>query len=168
MAKKKDFLADFNFGKFENLGSGVEIPISNSLKTVPDSTPGNSTGDDRPKTGQVKKEKAQPRQERPKGGSKAKVEIPVLNFANKGVRAMVNVVPTSVVPTPVPKRTSIKDADIDLLELGALPSKEEKVLYLAMRGWSLKVEQRRNGLYHYATKYIKRKKKRIYLGPVSR
>lgn len=163
MAKKKDFLVDFSFSKFENLSGGIEIPISNSLKTAKGTIPGNSTIDDGQQS-QGENEQVQSHRARSKPKSKAKVEIPVLNYSNKGVRAMVNVVPTSVVPTP--KRESIKDADIDVLELGSLTTKEEKVLYLAMRGWSLKVEQRRNGLYHYATKYIKRKKQRIYLGPI--
>jgi hypothetical protein len=163
MAKKKDLLGDFSFSKFENLGNGVEIPISNSLKTATDAVPGKDIIDKK----QTGKGKAPARQEQPKSKGKANVEIPAFDFANKKVSALINVVPTSVVPA-TPKRESIKDRDIDLTELGALTTKEEKVLYLAMRGWSLKVEQRRNGLYHYATKYIKRKKKRIYLGPISR
>ena len=78
--------------------------------------------------------------------------------------------PTSskkVVPTNAPKKQTIVDSDINLSEFGALKTKDDKVLYLAMRGWSLKVEQRRNAFFHYATKYISRKKKRIYLGSIN-
>ena len=53
--------------------------------------------------------------------------------------------------------------EIDLLEYGALQTKQERISYLAIRGWSLKIEQRGNGLYYYATKYFERKKKRIYV-----
>lgn len=92
----------------------------------------------------------------------------------KVVNTSPKVVPTSpkVVNTPpkvvnTPKRQKIVDSDINLSELGALKTKDEKVVYLAMRGWNLKVEQRRNTLYHYATKYIGRKKTRIYLGSIN-
>ena len=87
----------------------------------------------------------------------------------KVVPTMPKVVPTmpKIVPANAPKKQTIVDSDINLAEYGALKTKDEKVLYLAMRGWSLKVEQRRNAFFHYATKYISRKKKRIYLGSVN-
>ena len=93
---------------------------------------------------------------------------------------MTNVVPTIepiVVPTveflTEPKRLSrkakqrITPEDLNVEEIGALATKQEKVSYLAMRGWSLKVERRKNTFYHYATKWIKRKKKRFYMGSIN-
>ncbi len=56
--------------------------------------------------------------------------------------------------------------DLDLVEFGALQNKQERITYLAVRGWSLKVESRGNGFYHYTTRYVNRKKKRLYLGSV--
>jgi hypothetical protein len=63
-------------------------------------------------------------------------------------------------------RQRITPEDLGMLEFGALPNKQERITYLAIRGWSLKVEPRGNGFYHYATRYVNRKKKRLYLGSV--
>ena len=54
----------------------------------------------------------------------------------------------------------------NLAEIAALKTKQQKIVYLAMRGWSLKEEKRGKHLYHYMTKYLNRKKKRFYLGRV--
>jgi hypothetical protein len=57
--------------------------------------------------------------------------------------------------------------DLNMAEYGALQTKQDKIVYLSMRGWSLKVEVRGNTLYHYATRYVNRQKKRLYLGSVN-
>jgi hypothetical protein len=58
--------------------------------------------------------------------------------------------------------------DLNMAEYGALQTKQDKIVYLSMRGWSLKVEVRGNTLYHYATRYVNRRKKRLYLGSVNK
>jgi hypothetical protein len=63
-------------------------------------------------------------------------------------------------------RQRITPEDLNMAEFGALQNKQERITYLAIRGWSLKVEPRGNGFYHYATRYVNRKKKRLYLGSV--
>ncbi len=178
MAKKKDFLGDFEFKKLDNLSNGLEIPTTNQLKQRETPVEGKKT---------VK----EPQQSvetltTPKTHLKRhRIDLPNLDYNNKGeVKSMVNVVPTSsnVVPTSKkeakelptnrksqavkPQRQSITNYGFDKDEFGALTTKDDKVLYLAMRGWSLKIEKRRNALFHYATKYINRKKVRIYLGSV--
>ena len=80
-----------------------------------------------------------------------------------------------VVPTQEPKykgltrrqKQRILPEDLNMSEYGALATKQEKITYLAMRGWSLKEEIRGNTFYHYATRYVNRKKKRLYLGSVN-
>lgn len=158
---KKNFLADFEFKKFDNLSSGLEIPTTNSLKGSV-----NHEVEKKPKIEPVEKVVLK---------KKKQVELPKLNYKKKEVKPLVHVVPTSpknsVVDTYKPifvVPTFLKKTDLgfDKNEL-ALLSKEEKILFLAMRGWTLKVERRRNGLFHYATKYINRKKQRIYLGSIN-
>lgn len=185
---KKNLLGSFEFKKLEGLTNGIKIPISNSLKQ-----------DDKSKIVVPTNEPIEKKVKKPvnvaKSSSKAtKTNEATLprnyNFEGKGVKQMVNVVPTAekVVPTktakkvlptkptkqlstsldkPKKEKISFDTSDLDLQEFGAIESKQEKALYLAMRGWSLKVEQRRQTLYHYATKYIKRKKQRIYLGSIN-
>lgn len=167
---KKNLLGDFEFKKFDNLNNGIEIPVSNSLKVKKESEEKNAVP-----TKPVEQKKVVSKEEK-----RTPIDLPNLNYIDKEqIKPLVNVVPTSspkkvvstntpkVVPTSAPKKQTIVDSDINLSEYGALKSKDEKVLYLAMRGWSLKVEQRRNGFFHYATKYISRKKKRIYLGSIN-
>jgi hypothetical protein len=43
-------------------------------------------------------------------------------------------------------------------------NKNDKINYLARRGWRISCEVRKNQPYDYAVKYINRQKKRIYLG----
>jgi hypothetical protein len=108
-----------------------------------------------------------------------------LEVDSKAFTPMTNVVPTIedinvptnkpvIVPTSEPKfkglskraRQRITPEDLNLEEFGALKNKQERISYLALRGWSLKVEPRGNGFYHYATRYVNRKKKRLYLGSI--
>ena len=55
------------------------------------------------------------------------------------------------------------DSSIDNNVLNCM-SREDKLIYLASRGWRLNAEVRGHQVYDYAVKYINRKKQRIYLG----
>ena len=163
MAKKKNFLEDFEFKKLDNLSNGLEIPVTNPLKQQKTVSEGTEKEWEPVEHKQI--------QETLKTNLKEhSVELPNFDYKNKGVKPMVNVVPTSKAnkeEQAKPQRQSMTDYGFDKEEFGALTTKEDKVTYLAMRGWSLKVEIRRNALFHYATKYINRKKKRIYLGSIN-
>lgn len=185
---KKNLLGDFEFKKFDNLSNGIEIPVTNSLKAKKEAVQKNVVPTPVVPTKSVEEKKVLSKER------KSPIDLPNFNYKGKEeVKPLINVVPTSspkkvvptntpkvvptskkvvptmskVVPTNAPKKQTIVDSDINLSEYGALKTKDEKVLYLAMRGWSLKVEQRRNAFFHYATKYISRKKKRIYLGSIN-
>jgi hypothetical protein len=162
MGKKKDFLADFEFKKLDNLSHGLEIPVSNSLKA----SKVNLTASNEVNQVTVQEIIEKPVKE-PKNSQK--IDIPVFNYKDKDVKPLINVVPTSkkAIKVKIDKIQKSTDLGFDKEEFGAIINKAEKVTFLAMRGWSLKVEQRRNALFHYATKYIARKKKRIYLGSVN-
>lgn len=189
---KKDLLGDFEFKKFDNLSNGIEIPVTNSLKAKKETVQKSVVPTPVVPTKRVEEKKVLLKErkspiELPNFNYKGKEEIkPLINVVPTSSPKKVvptnipkvvptippkNVVPTSfpkkVVLTNAPKKQTIVDSDINLSEYGALKTKDEKVVYLAMRGWSLKTEQRRNALFHYATKYILRKKKRIYLGSVN-
>ena len=113
-----------------------------------------------------------------------------IGTSDKVFTPMTNVVPTIqpvnvptnvpvVVPTQEPtykgltrrQRQKVSPQDLNMNEYGALTTKQEKITYLAMRGWSLRVESRGNTFYHYASKYVredgKLKKKKKYLGSVN-
>lgn len=181
---KKDLLGDFEFKKFDNLSNGIEIPVTNSLKAKKETVQKKVVPTPVVPTKRVEEKKVLPKER------KSPIDLPNFNYKGKEeIKPLINVVPTSspkkvvptispkkvvptispkkVVPTNEPKKQTIIDSDINLSEYGALKTKDEKVVYLAMRGWSLKVEQRRNAFFHYATKYILRKKKRIYLGSIN-
>lgn len=174
---KKNLLGDFEFKKFDNLSNGIEIPVTNSLKVKKEAEQINVVPTPVVPTNSVKPKKVSSNL----GKSKPPIDLPDFNYKGKEqVKPLINIVPTSspkkvvpinssekAVPTSSLKKQRIVDSDINLSEYGALKTKEEKIVYLAMRGWSLKVEQRRNAFFHYATKYILRKKKRIYLGSVN-
>jgi hypothetical protein len=72
------------------------------------------------------------------------------------------------------QKQRVTHADLNWDELGALPTKQDKIVYLSMRGWSIKTEMRGSTLFHYATKYIRNiernrlEKKRIYFGSINR
>lgn len=188
----KDLLKGFEFKKLDGLNNGIDIPISNSLKDTkiekinePVSQIG-KTSQNKVNNKPIKAEKE------PKV---SKITLPRdFDFKGKGIEPMVNVVPTpqkvvytapkvvstkKVVPTKskvvptneiesevIPKKYRIA-GHFDEVEYGALMTKQEQILYLANRGWSLRTETRRNTLYHYAIKYINRKKERIYIGSIN-
>ena len=160
---KKNLLGDFEFKKLDGLNNGIDIPTTNSLKNA------NARHE---LSADIPEKKTADKKKNLKVKKSQKIELPDFDYKDKKISAMINVVPTSfpkkdVVPTSLPKKQKITDFEIDSSEYAALKNKEDKVLYLAMRGWSLKVEMRRNTLFHYATKYIKRKKQRIYLGSIN-
>ena len=66
------------------------------------------------------------------------------------------------------QKQRVTHEDLDLVEFSAQETIHAKIIYLSLRGWALKVKGRGNGLYRFATKYINRKKKSIYLGSVNR
>lgn len=177
---KKDLLAGFEFKKLDGLNNGIDIPISNSLKDSKAEKVSKSLN-------QIDKSSQNKVNTKP---NKAKKEQKVnsvtlprdFDFKDKGIELMVNVVPTSqkvvykkpkVLPTndvsddKVQKKFRI-EGHFNAIEYGALETKQEQILYLANRGWSLRVETRRNTMYHYAVKYINRKKERIYLGTINK
>ena len=165
MAKKdpSNILGNFSFKKVPEITDGLVIPTGNATRPRPEpvmAEPVEPTFT--PKTKRAKRPTNVPTFEK-------------LDIDTKAFTPMTNVVPTlseMVVPTPKLKEVSrqgkqrITHQNLDLEEIAALPTKQEKALYLAMRGWSLKVERRGNSFYHYATKYIQRKKKRFYLGSI--
>ena len=105
----------------------------------------------------------------------------------KAFTSMTNIVPTIedvAVPIEKPKfkglsrraKQKVTHEDLDLTEFAAQPTLGDKIVYLSVRGWSVKERERGNCWYRFATKYIgkyrdgKRKleKKSIYLGSVNR
>lgn len=173
---KKNLLHGFVFKKLDEISNGLMIPTGNA-KTEP--VPKVELPPEpvhTPPVRQIAKPITKPRV-----ASLQKLEID-----NKAFTPMVNVVPT-INPTNVPtndlvvvptkeqkfkglsrrKKQRILPEDLNMSEYGALPDKQAKITYLAMRGWSLKIELRGNTFYHYATRYINRKKKRLYLGSVN-
>lgn len=169
MAKKdsKQILGNFSFKKVPEITEGLVIPTGNSIHPGKETTsqqlgqslvtpkPSKSENDAALVKKQVKKE----------------VRVDLEAFT-----PMTNIVPT-IKSEKIKKskfkglskraKQSITPDDLNLDEIAALPTKQDKVTYLAMHGWSLKIEQRGNNFYHYATKYIKRKKKRYYLGSIN-
>lgn len=177
---KKSKLGGFKFEKLPQITNGLMIPTGNDI---------------RPKEVAVPKPIISPFVE-PKIKSVKQISKPVppkrvtgmfsrLEIDSNAFTPMTNVVPT-INPMNVPTikdvavleekpkfkglsrraRQRITPEDLDLVEFGTLKNKQERITYLAVRGWSLKVESRGNGFYHYATRYINRKKKRLYLGSV--
>lgn len=183
---KKDLLGGFEFKKLDGLNNGIDIPMSNSLKEIKLEKINEPVN----KASELPKNKVETKLYKANKEPKvSKVSLPRdFDFKGKGIEPMINVVPTSqkvvytkpkVVPTKpkvvptnqvledvVPKKVRI-EGHFNETEYGALTTKQEQVAYLANRGWSLRVETRRNTMYHYAIKYINRKKERIYLGTIN-
>ena len=176
---KKNLLGGFKFEKLPEISNGLIIPTGNNATPKQVIT--------------IAPPFPEPLRQAPK--SKIVRQPPNHNFGKLNVDShaftpMTNVVPTIEdinVPTNKPvivaeqkfKRLSRKakqrvtHEDLNWDELSALPTKQDKIIYLSMRGWSLKTEMRNNTLFHYATKYIrnaigKLDKKRIYLGSINR
>ncbi|MEA5457925.1 hypothetical protein VB796_02700 [Arcicella sp. LKC2W] len=166
----KSKLNGFVFKKLEEINNGLQIPTGNAVQpteSIIETTP-------QPKTIQTEH-------------SNLVSTFQKLKIDNTAFTPMTNVVPTiengSEPNKPIIeqkfKRLSRKEKqrvthdDLNWNEFSALPTKQDKIVYLSMRGWSLKTEMRSNGRFHYATKYIrntkgKLEKKRLYLGSVNR
>lgn len=163
----KQILGNFSFKKVPEITEGLIIPTGNTIR------PDKKISSERPvkpimasKSSKSKNDAALVKKEVQK---EVKVDM-------EAFTPMTNIVPT-IKPEKANKpkfkglsnkaKQSITPDDLNLEEIAALPTKHDKVTYLAMHGWSLKIEQRGNNFYHYATKYIKRKKKRYYLGSIN-
>ena len=174
---KKSKLNGFVFKKLDEISNGLQIPTGNAIEAPP--LPPKEIIEEPVYTPPVR-QAAKPTN-KPRVAPFRKLDIDNTSFT-----PMTNVVPTIqpvsvptnepvVVPTQEPKykgltrrqKQRILPEDLNMSEYGALATKPEKITYLAMRGWSLKEEIRGNTFYFYATKYIKRKKKRLYLGSVN-
>lgn len=170
---KKNLLHGFKLEKLPEISNGLIIPTGNDTrpKQVAQAPPITVPVRQAPKPKTVRQ---------PTKHNFGKLEVDSEAFT-----PMTNVVPTIegihvptikpvIVPEREPKfkglsrraRQRITHEDLNLEEFGALKSKQERITYLALRGWSMKVEPRGNGFYHYATRYVNRKKKRLYLGSV--
>jgi hypothetical protein len=169
MAKKdsKQILGGFSFRKVPEITEGLVIPTGNIIpsdRSIYSKQPVEPIST--PKLSKSKKDIILVKKEVQK-----EVEIDMEAFT-----PMTNIVPT--IKSEKANKSKFKGLsskakqritpdDLNLEEIAALPTKHDKVTYLAMHGWSLKIEQRGNNFYHYATKYIKRKKKRYYLGSIN-
>jgi hypothetical protein len=163
---KKSLINGFKFQKLPEISNGLMIPVGNEIKA----------------------EKVQLNPE-PRGNvvkPQTVHNFRKLEIDSQAFTPMTNVVPTiqsNSVPTNKPVNVPEKEPkfkglsrkakqritreDLNLEEFGILKTKQEKITYLALRGWSLKVQRRGNGFYHYATLYVKRKKKSMYLGSIN-
>ena len=176
---KKNLLGGFKFEKLPEISNGLIIPTGNDTRTkevsatlIPTDVPISEP------IVHVQKPKIA---RRPPNHNFRKLDLDTSSFT-----PMTNVVPTIennsvhtkepvIVPVEEPKvkglsrrvRQRITHEDLNLQEFGALRNKSERISYLALHGWSLKVEARGNGFYHYATRYVNRKKKRLYLGSIN-
>ena len=95
----------------------------------------------------------------------------------KAFTPMTNLLPT-IEPVNVPTQKSkfkgltrkqkqrVTPEDLNMNEYGALPTNKERIAYLALHGWAVRPQQRGNGLFYYATRYVNRKKKSFYVCPV--
>jgi hypothetical protein len=173
---KKNLLNGFKFEKLPEITNGLIIPTGN---------------DTRPKqVVQTAPTTPEPVRQAPKPKTVRQTQnynFDKLEVDSKAFTPMINTVPTIgsnnvpinkpvVVPTNEPKfkglsrraRQRVTHEDMNMAEYGALQTKQEKIVYLSLRGWSLKIETRGNALFHYATRYVNRKKKRLYIGAVSK
>lgn len=190
---KNNILGGFAFKKMPEISNGLIIPTGNDTRPENKDIPKAITPTFvKPKEEPLPKNLVQP----PKKAEPRTVQSPKrIQIDTKAFTPMTNVVPTiesNSVPTVktknvttnrnviVPSNTKIfkrlsrkakqrvTHEDLNMAEYGALQTKQDRIVYLSMRGWSLKVEVRGNTLYHYATRYVNRRKKRLYLGSVNK
>lgn len=157
--KEKDLLGNFTFGKSPKITEGLVIPTE---RNIPTKKPKIDVPTNKPNVVPTTTKKVVP--------TKTVIDVPAKpKIDSSKFSAMTNTLPTIEKPINKPKKQKqqLETGDLDMVEFASLKTKEEKVSYLAMRGWSLKVEPRKNTFYHYATKYINRKKKRLYLGSIN-
>ena len=183
---KKSKLNGFVFKKLDEISNGLQIPTGNAIRQQAPPPPKEIIEEP------VYIPPAPVRQQVAKPTSKPRLApFRKLDIDNTSFTPMTNVVPTIqpvIVPTNVPvvvpttqepkykgltrrQKQRISPQDLNMSEYGALTTKPEKITYLAMRGWSLRVEARGNTFYHYASKYVREgirlKKKKLYLGSVN-
>lgn len=171
---KKNLLGGFKFEKLPEISNGLILPTGNDTRPK-------AVAPTAPQIPEPVRQASRPKTARqPQTHNFKKLQVD-----SKAFTPMTNVVPTIEgnsmptnkyvnVPQNEPKFKGlsrrvgqrITTEDLNLQEFGALQGKQERITYLALRGWSLKVEPRGNGFYHYATRYVNRKKKRLYLGSV--
>jgi hypothetical protein len=173
---KKNLLGGFKFKKLPEISNGLMIPVGNDVKQEEEVQTSHQISEP---IKQEQKPRIVPQAQSHNFGK--------LNIDSQAFTPMTNVVPTIegndvptnkpvIVPTNEPKfkglsrraRQRVTHEDLNMAEYGALQTKQDKIVYLSMRGWSLKIEIRGNTLYHYATCYVNRKKKRLYLGSVNK
>jgi hypothetical protein len=156
----KSKLNGFVFKKLDEINNGLQIPTGNAVQateSILETTP-------QPKTIQTEQTNS--------ASTFQKLEID-----NSAFTPMTNVVPTieNISATKQDStskglsrraRQRIIPEDLNIAEYGALPDNKARLTYLALHGWSIKPEQRGNGVFYYATRYVKRKKKRFYICPV--
>ena len=180
---RKNLLNGFNLNNRPEISNGLMIPVGNDIKQEEELQTAHQIAEP---VRHVQKPKTirQP----PRGHNFEKLDIDSEAFT-----PMTNIVPTIedvyvptnkpiIVPTNKPKfkglsrkaRQRVTHENMNLEEFGALPTKQDKIVYLSIRGWSIRPEMRNNTLFHYATKYVRNSltgkldKKRLYLGSINR
>ena len=179
---KKSKLNGFVFKKLDEISNGLKIPMGNAIRQQAPPPPKEFIEEP------VYIPPAPVRQQVAKPTSKPRIApFRKLDIDSTLFTPMTNIVPTIqpvsvptnelvVVPTQEPtykgltrrQKQRVTHEDLDLVEFAAQVTIHDKIIYLSLRGWALKVKERGNGLYRFATKYINRKKKSIYLGSVNR
>ena len=171
---KKSKLNGFVFKKLDEISNGLQIPTGNAIRQQEPPPPKEIIEEP------VYIPPAPVRQQVAKSTSKPKLApFRKLDIDNTSFTPMTNVVPT-IQPVIVPKnepvvvpttqepkykgltrrqKQRVTHEDLDLVEFAAQVTIHDKIIYLSLRGWALKVKEKGNGLYRFATKYINRKKK---------
>lgn len=191
MASKKRVLNGFNIRKIPEISNGLMIPVGNEIEKDEEvHTDRQITKPVRqaPKFDKVKRPLLNKLNIDPKSFSLMTNVVPTIeaihvpvhkpNDRREGITEMVkpSIQKRVVVPDDKPEfkglsrkaRQRVTHDDMDMQEYGALQTKQDRIVYLSMRGWSLKVERRGNALFHYATRYVNRVKKRLYIGSINK
>ena len=165
---KKDILNGFKLKILPEVSNGLIIPTGNESTQRVEQIPSSFVKPNPP----------------PKINSPFSVKFRV---DAKAFTPMTNIVPTIedvAVPNVKTKskglsrraRQRVTQDDLDLTEFAAQPTLGDKIVYLSVRGWSVKERERGNCWYRFATKYLwkdrdgkpKLEKKSIYLGSVNK
>ena len=151
---KKNLLGGFKFQKLPEISNGLIIPTGNYTRPKLEFLTTPSTPDPLPQAPKPKIVKQLQNHNFRK-----------LELDSKAFTPMTNVVPTiENIPVPDVKpifkglsrraRQRASHEDLDLTEFAAQETIGAKILYLSLRGWSLKIKGRGNGFYRFATKYL--------------
>lgn len=180
---KVNLLAGFKFQKLPEISNGLIIPTGNEIH------PPQNMIVSVPVTSSFVKPKPPPKQRitKPNIAENRNNYFGKMDVDAKSFTPMTNIVPTIedvAVPDVKPKfkglsrraRQRVTQDDLDLTEFAAQPTLGDKIVYLSVRGWSVKERERGNCWYRFATKYLWKdingkptlKKKSIYLGSVNR